>query len=160
MRLIWSMIKNSMYNMLNLAYLQVGLFFRPRWQVASSVSVVRLIFSVLCSVLAINAQAAGKILVHTCPLAGAQFHALGQLHDQIQVGDELRLVRDPQHKHDALAIRVEWQGQMLGYIPRADNPALAAVMDQGHPLTASVATVRNASNPWQRMEIHLYLRWD
>lgn len=151
MRLIWSMIKNSMYNMLNLAYFQFGLYLR---------SGCCLVLGVLLSITVKTAAAGGKILVHTCPLAGAQFHALGQLREQIQVGDELRLVRDPQHKHDALAIRVEWQGQMLGYIPRADNPALAAVMDQGHPLTASVATVRNASNPWQRMEIHLYLRWD
>jgi hypothetical protein len=52
----------------------------------------------------------------------------------MQVGDHLDLIREPDNRHDRNAIRVEWRGHKLGYVPRAENRAVAAAMDQGDKL--------------------------
>ena len=70
-----------------------------------------------------------RILVQSSPLAGFQYYAARELWQDMQVGDRLTLVREPDNPHDANAVRVEWRGQKLGYLPRAENRAVAAAMD-------------------------------
>jgi hypothetical protein len=60
---------------------------------------------------------------HYGPLAVA---ALGRL----RPGDPVRLVRQPRNPHDRAAIAVlNTHGQMLGYIPRERNVAMARTLD-------------------------------
>src|SRR5689334_23732236 len=42
------------------------------------------------------------------------------LHDALPIY-ALDLVREPENPHDANAVRVEWRGRKLGYVPRRDN---------------------------------------
>ena len=71
------------------------------------------------------AQAGGlRVLVQQSPLAGSQYYALSTVWQEIKPGDALTLVREPGNRHDANAIRVEWRGQKLGYVPRAENRAV------------------------------------
>lgn len=99
-----------------------------------------------------------KILVQRSPLAGSQYYALSAVWEAIRPGDKLLLTREPDNRHDASAIRVEWNGQHLGYVPRSENRALAAAMDRGEPVEARVSALRKAGNPWQRVEFEVYLR--
>jgi hypothetical protein len=118
------------------------------------------IFSLLLAlVLAFSVEAAEsvKILVQSSPLAGSQYYALSSVWAEIRPGDKLLLTREPDNRHDANAIRVEWNGQRLGYVPRAENRALAAAMDRGERVEARVSALRNAKNPWQRVEFEVYL---
>jgi hypothetical protein len=120
----------------------------------------RRVFAVLlCALLAFNAGAAEsvKILVQSSPLAGSQYYALSAVWQEIRPGDKLLLTREPDNRHDANAIRVEWNGQRLGYVPRAENRALAAAMDRGEQVEARVSALRKAKNPWQRVEFEVYL---
>lgn len=98
-----------------------------------------------------------KILVQSSPLAGSQYYALSAIWEEIRPGDKLLLTREPDNRHDANAIRVEWNGQRLGYVPRAENRALAAAMDRGERVEARVSALRRAKNPWQRVEFEVYL---
>jgi hypothetical protein len=98
-----------------------------------------------------------KILVQSSPLAGSQYYALSAVWAEIRPGDKLLLTREPDNRHDANAIRVEWNGQRLGYVPRAENRALAAAMDRGEQVEARVSALRKAKNPWQRVEFEVYL---
>jgi hypothetical protein len=113
----------------------------------------------LCALLAFNAGAAESvtILVQSSPLAGSQYYALSAIWEEIRPGDKLLLTREPDNRHDANAIRVEWNGQRLGYVPRAENRALAAAMDRGERVEARVSALRRAKNPWQRVEFEVYL---
>lgn len=73
-------------------------------------------------------------------------------------GDTLQLRREPDNPHDARAIRVEWRGRMLGYLPRAENRAVAAVMDrQEGRVEARIARLRDHSNPWQRVLVDVFV---
>ncbi len=98
-----------------------------------------------------------KVLVQSSPLAGSQYYALSSVWGDIRPGDKLLLKREAQNRHDANAIRVEWQGHQLGYVPRAENRALAAAMDRGERVEARVAKLKRHRNPWQRVEFEVYV---
>jgi len=66
-----------------------------------------------------------KILVQSSPLAGSQFYAVAKVWDDIRPGDRLTLTRELDNRHDRNAVRVDWNGQQLGYLPRAENRAVA-----------------------------------
>jgi hypothetical protein len=53
-----------------------------------------------------------------CEIAGAQ-HTAGaaKLLAALEVGDELDLVHEKSNKHDSTAVRVEYEGVKLGYLP-------------------------------------------
>lgn len=98
-----------------------------------------------------------KMLVQSSPLAGFQYHQAAGLWSRLQVGDTLTLVREPDNPHDANAVRVEWRGQMLGYLPRAENRAVAAEMDRGGTVSGRIAHLREHRNPWQRVLIEVFV---
>ena len=59
--------------------------------------------------------------------------------------------------HDRNAVRVDWNGNPLGYVPRAENRAVAAALDAGEPLEARVLKLNDDPNPWRRVEFAVYL---
>ena len=99
-----------------------------------------------------------RILVQSSPLAGSQYHALARVWPQLRAGDRLTLEREPDNRHDRNAVRVDWNGQPIGYVPRAENRAVARALDAGEPLEARVAKLRDDPNPWRRVEFAVYLR--
>ena len=98
-----------------------------------------------------------KILLQNSPLAGFRYYEGKRLWAEMKVGDPLQLVREPDNAHDLNAVRVEWQGHKLGYVPRADNEALARFMDRGSKAEARITRLKKSRNPWQRMEFEVYL---
>jgi hypothetical protein len=106
----------------------------------------------------VAAQPAVRILVQSSPVAGFQFHEGKRLWDQLKVGDALALVREPGNPHDARAVRVEWNGHMLGYVPRAENDAVARQLDRGNRLEARIVRLTKHRDPWKRIEFEVFLR--
>ncbi len=103
-------------------------------------------------------QPATRILIQSSPLAGFQFHEGRQLWDQLKVGDPLTLVREPDNPHDARAVRVHWNGHMLGYVPRAENDAVARQLDRGNRLEARIVRLTKHRDPWKRVEFEVFLK--
>ena len=97
-----------------------------------------------------------RMLVQSSPLAGSQYYAVGEQWQQMKVGDPLDLIREPDNRHDKHAIRVEWRGHKLGYVPRAENRVVAAAMDQGDKLVARIAKLTEHANPWRRVEFEVF----
>jgi hypothetical protein len=98
-----------------------------------------------------------KLLVQSSPLAGAQYYAADALWERLQVGDALALIREPDNSHDARAVRVEWRGVKLGYLPRAENAAVAAAMDRGEQVAGRIAALVRDRNPWRRVRIEVFV---
>lgn len=98
-----------------------------------------------------------RMLVQSSPLAGFQYHAGAELWERMTVGDALQLVREAGNPHDPDAVRVEWHGQQLGYLPRAENRAVAAEMDRGGRVEARIARLLRHRNPWQRVLIEVFV---
>lgn len=98
-----------------------------------------------------------RILVQDSPLAGSQYYAVGKFWSEMRVGDRLALIREPDNRHDHHAIRVEWNGHKLGYVPRAENRAAAKALDAGEKLEARITRLRDDPDPWRRVEFAVYL---
>ena len=98
-----------------------------------------------------------KILVQSSPLAGSQYYGAKRLRGEIRVGDHLTLTREADNRHDRNAVRVDWNGQKLGYVPRAENRAVAQALDAGEALEARVSAVRDDPDPWRRIEFEVFL---
>jgi hypothetical protein len=117
---------------------------------------------ILCAALACAAlqaaQPATRILVQSSPVAGFQFHEGKQVWAQLKVGDALRLVREPANVHDTRAVRVEWNGHLLGYVPRAENDAVARQLDRGNKLEARIVRLTKHHDPWKRIEFEVFLK--
>ena len=114
--------------------------------------------AVLASAL-LNAQNSEiRMLVQSSPLAGFQYYQGEQLWEEIKVGDPLTLAREPENAHDSYAVRVEWRGHKLGYVPRRDNQAVAQHMDRGGNVEARVSKLRQHRNPWQRIEFEVFVK--
>lgn len=100
--------------------------------------------------------AARKILQHS-QLAGFQYHQGEVLWPQLAIGQPLQLVREADNRHDDRAVRVEWQEQKLGYIPRLDNAAVSQLLDRGERLEAVIAWLNESRSPWERVGVEV--RW-
>lgn len=98
-----------------------------------------------------------RFLIQQCPLAGFQYHEGEALWSQMSAGNRLELVREPANPYDANAIRIDWNGRKLGYIPRIQNQAAARLLDEGARLEALIGRLETHSNPWNRMEVEIWL---
>lgn len=97
------------------------------------------------------------MLVQSSPLAGFQFYAGRELWEEMKAGDALALVREPDNRHDAHAVRIEWRGRRLGYLPRAENRAVAAEMDRGGKVEARIARLSRHRDPWRRILVEVFV---
>lgn len=95
------------------------------------------------------------IIVQRSPLAGFRHYDGAGFWRDMKAGDRLELVREPENPYDSAAIRVEWRGRMLGYVPRRDNAAVARQLDRGTPLEARIAALRENRNRSVRIEFEV-----
>jgi hypothetical protein len=103
------------------------------------------------------ASAQVRLVVQSTRLAGFAYYEGATLWDALHEGDALALRREPDNPRDANAVRVEWRGHMLGYVPRRDNAALAWALDQGQILRARITRIRAHPNPARRIELEVYV---
>jgi hypothetical protein len=95
------------------------------------------------------------IVVQRSPLAGFRHYDAAETWRHLTVGDRLQLVREGDNPYDANAVRVEWRGVRLGYVPQRDNAAVARQMDRGAALEARVAVLRENRNRSVRIEFEI-----
>jgi hypothetical protein len=120
-------------------------------------------FQLVCLILSsmgaqpLQAQVTANILLQDSPLAGFQYHQGKALWMQMQVGDALTLVREPDNAHDAKAVRVEWQGHKIGYVPRRENADVARLMDAGQALLARISRLAEVRDPWSRVRFEILI---
>ena len=112
--------------------------------------------ALLAAALAAPAQTV-KLLVQSSPLAGYRYAEAAQVWPELKVGDPLDLVREPDNPHDRNAVRVDWRGRKLGYVPRAENEALAWAMDRGERVSARISRLQAHRNPRMRIEFEVFV---
>jgi HIRAN domain len=101
------------------------------------------------------AESEAYVLLQDSPLAGFQYHEGKALWNQLKTGDALTLTREPDNPYDANAIRVDWQGHKLGYVPRRENADVARLMDRDQPLQGRITRLQKAHSPWERIRFEI-----
>jgi len=99
-----------------------------------------------------------RMLVQSSPLAGFQYYRGKALWDEMMVGDALALTREADNPHDVNAVRVEWRGHPLGYVPRRENRTVAQHIDRGGRVEARISKLQKHPNAWQRVEFEIFVR--
>ena len=99
-----------------------------------------------------------SFLVQRSTLAGYRYYEAPALAEAFDPGETLDLVREPENSHDPNAVRVDWRGHKLGYVPRASNAALAWAMDSGETVTARVARDETSRRRRRRVVFDVLLR--
>lgn len=106
---------------------------------------------------AAQAQTAAHIVLQDSPLAGFQYHAGKALWPELKVGDVLTLTREPDNPFDPRAVRVDWRGQKLGYVPRRENADVTRLLDNGQPLVARISRLAEGRDPWSRVRFEVLM---
>ena len=101
--------------------------------------------------------ASSEIVVQVSLTAGLRYHEARAVWDRMSVGDALTLVREPANQYDINAVRVNWNGHQLGYIPRAENEAIARQMDRGNRLQARITNLTKYRNHRRKLEFEVFL---
>lgn len=91
------------------------------------------------------------MVLGTLPVAGFQYYAGKRVWEDLKVGDALTLVREADNPHDPRAVRVEWRGEKLGYVPRAGNETVAKLLDKGIVLSGRITHLQPGRSHWQRI---------
>lgn len=91
-------------------------------------------------------------------LAGYRYHHAPALAANFQQGERLDLIRESDNPYDANAVRVEWRGYKLGYVPRTRNAALAWAVDRGESVTAKVTQDEPRSRNRARVVFDIFLQ--
>lgn len=99
--------------------------------------------------------ASARIVVQHAPLAGFVYYDGHVVWDRMKKGDRLTLVREAANPHDSNAIRLEWRGHMLGYVPRRENGDLARQMDHGARPDARIMELSRHANGRHRMSYEI-----
>lgn len=98
-----------------------------------------------------------RLLVQESPLAGYRYAEAAEAWPLLRVGDALDLSHEPDNPSDPNAVRVEWRGRKLGYVPRRENAALAWGLDRGEPLRARITRLEPHPNPARRLRFEVYV---
>lgn len=96
-------------------------------------------------------------LIQQCHLAGFQYHEGEALWHYLTIGDRLELRREPDNRHDKNAIRVDWNGRKLGYLPRTQNQTTALMLDNDVNLEARIGGLATHPNPWRRVAVEVWM---
>lgn len=115
-----------------------------------------LLVAFACALASRGAPAAEMlIVVQRSALAGVRHYEAARVWREIRVGDRLGLVREGSNPYDPSAIRVEWRGRKLGYLPRHDNAGAARQLDRGVLLEGRVVELRENRNRSRRIELEI-----
>lgn len=98
-----------------------------------------------------------KVFLQSSRLAGFRYYEGRKQWPRMQLKDQLTLVREADNTYDANAVRVEWQGHKLGYVPRAENAALARFMDHGQHMEARITALSKEKRRGRWIEFDVYL---
>jgi hypothetical protein len=98
-----------------------------------------------------------KFYLLQCFVAGFRFYKGMELLDQMQEGDMLELVREPDNAYDEAAIALHWNGEKIGFIPKSENEFLSKLLDaEALELMAEIAHLNKEVKPWENLHVGVY----
>ncbi|MCY3689815.1 MAG: HIRAN domain-containing protein [Gammaproteobacteria bacterium] len=98
-----------------------------------------------------------RVLLQVSPINGFQYYDGEKMLPRLRAGQRLSLRREPRNPHDERAVAVYRRNRKLGYLPRAENTAVAYLMDSGERLESVVAEVMPENYPWNAVRVKVDL---
>ena len=98
-----------------------------------------------------------KIIVQQSPIAGFQYYAGDEVFHELWIDTPLLLVREQNNIYDTNAVAIHFKQFKLGFVPKADNTAVAQMLDRGERLSARVVELAMSKSPWERVRFEVVL---
>ena len=100
-----------------------------------------------------------EVTLQSSYVAAMANHARARTVARLRDGERLVLKREPQNGYDRRAVAVWTEaGEKLGYLPRTDNKAVAALIDAGLTISARISDLRRrGARPEIRLDVSLAL---
>jgi hypothetical protein len=95
--------------------------------------------------------------LNDCFIAGFRYHSGPALLGELASGDRFTLVPEPENEHDAHAVRIEFRGEHIGYLPRNQNRAAFHLLVQGAPVRCIATAIDRSAPPWEAVRIRTYI---
>ena len=98
---------------------------------------------------------ADTIKLSTLRVAGLRYGACAD--SRFIPGETLTLVREPHNSHDPWAVRIDYRGLKVGYIPRTHSRIVASLIDGGYRLEARVRHFHPERESWERLWVSVWM---
>lgn len=98
-----------------------------------------------------------RYILNNVFITGFQHHAGPGLLHELEVGTPLTLVREPENIYDKYAVRIEYRGRHVGFIPREQNRSVSEMLQQGAPLECSITAATPDAPLWEAVRIQVSL---
>lgn len=85
-------------------------------------------------------------------VAGVKFHDLDEVKDVIEPGDIVSLEPDPFNEYDSEAIKVVYDGTMIGFVPARLTKFIHPLMNRGDHY-AEIVQLDLSAQPWKQLKI-------
>jgi len=86
-------------------------------------------------------------------IAGVQHHQMNKVLDFLEEGMELELVPEPENKFDPNAVRIVFDGTMLGYVPKKFSSEVSGAIELGVELECIISKFNKSASPWEQCEV-------
>lgn len=94
-----------------------------------------------------------------CYIAGLQYYEVLEVWKQLEIGQTLDLIPEPDNRYDKHAVVVAFEGKKLGYLPRSQNRVISKILQAGHDAYEARIQSLYTQNPmYERIEICLYVK--
>ena len=83
-------------------------------------------------------------------IAGVQHHpGMKEVIKDLEVGNTLDLVKDPENKFDPNAVRIEHEGNMLGFVPMKFSSEVVGILDVAE-VECMIQVLNPTAKPWEQ----------
>lgn len=87
-------------------------------------------------------------------VAGVQFHQAKTVLNQMQVGHEVEMEPEPNNQFDQNAVKLLYEGVMIGYVPGKISADVSAFLEYADP-TAIITKLDSSAKTWEQIEVEI-----
>ena len=85
-------------------------------------------------------------------IAGVKFHKLSTVINELEVGQVLDLIPEPENKFDPNAVAIKYNDIMLGYVPRTISAEISALLEI-EELFCVIDKLTPSAKPWEQCKV-------
>lgn len=74
------------------------------------------------------------------------------------VGAALEITAEPDNPCDPFAVRLDYLGAQIGYLPRSQNQVISRLLQQGAPVECHIARIDEDAPPWQAVTVKVSIQ--
>lgn len=97
-------------------------------------------------------------LLSSFPIAGFMYYDGAMAFKELSVGTKLKLIPEPENRHDDYAVAVYKDKYKLGYIPKYSNKFIALLLQNGYnAFEAIIQQLDPKEHPEEQVRIGIYV---